>query len=980
MAKKKKSFFRRLLKWTGILFLLLIILAIVLPYIFKDEIVQYIKDEASKSIKAEVELGEVSLSFISTFPDFVLEMEGTSITGVDEFDGVTLLSTKKLEIALDLNSVLFGDSYVVKRVLLSEPTINVLVTERGIANYDIYIADSTADDASDVEDQESAPFKLGLQEYSISNGQVVYSDSTMAFHLALAGLNHTGKGDFTLEELVLSTKTTSTSVTMGYDGVDYLSAVEADIDCDIRMNLSTWKFDFQENNAKLNALELGFDGWFQMLPDAYDMDISFSSKDNKFRSLLSMVPGVYSPDFGDMKTDGTLGFSGRVFDKYSDVSMPGFNVDLTVDNAYFQYPDLPGKVSNIDVNTKINRAAGPDLDNLVIDVSKAHAEYGDNYVDVGLLLTKPMSDPNFKANLNSFVDLAKLGEIMPLADGESYSGIIETDLSFKGTMSAVMEERYDEMKAGGKTLIKDMNYRSGDLPYAVNVQSTSLSFDPHNITLESFKSKIGESDISATGVIDNYMMYVFNDEDLHGSFTVNSNYLNLDELMGIGEEEVGAEPTPEQDVASGSTGEESYEVIALPEDVNFNLVTNVQKVLYDGLEINEVVGGVNLTHSIATLENVRMKMLGGTLGMTGSYSTINPEKPKVSLGLNVDHFQISEAARYFNTVEKLAPIASKCKGFFSTAMEFNSELGKDWMPVYSTIFGEGNLFTKEVAVEGFKPLEKLAEKVKVDWLSKQTLQNVKCFFKIVDGKISVEPFDLKMGNIATSIGGSTSFEQDLDYVMTMKIPREEMGAQANAFVDGLVAQAAGKGIDVNLGEIIPVNVKIKGKVSDPEITTDLMEQGKNIMDDVKDQIIQTATDHINEKLEDVDAEIQKKVDEIMSKATEQADRIRAEGKKHADKVRKEGKVAADKVRKEGNAQADQLIEEAGSNPLKKKAAEVAADKLREETEEKARAVENEANNKANGIESDANAHADRIMAEAEGQAEKIRLEHRVGGE
>ncbi|MBL4704618.1 MAG: AsmA family protein [Flavobacteriales bacterium] len=975
MAKKKKSLIKRILKWTGIVFLLLIVLAVALPYFFKDEIVQFIEDEAEKSLNAKLELGEVELSFISTFPDFVLEVKNMSLTGIDEFEGVTLFGAKKLELALDLNSVLFGESYEIKRFHLIEPEINILVTKDGKADYDIYKSDSTATTEEVATEEESAPFKLALQEYKIENASIVYSDSTMAFNIILENFTHEGTGDFTLDELILQTRTTADYVTMGYDGVNYLEKVETEIDCAIKMNLTTFRFEFQDNNARLNEFSLGFEGWFQMTDEYYDMDISFAAKDSKFKTLLSMVPGVYSPDFGTMKTDGTIGFSGRVFEKYSETSMPGFELDLTVENAFFQYPDLPGKVSNINIATSIKRASGPDLDNLVIDLKKAHAEFADNYVDASMRLSKPMSDPNFKGNVKFYLDLAKLASILPMEEGDTYEGIIDSDLHFSGKMSSIMEERYEEFEASGEATITNLKYVTSTLPYDVSIATAVLKFDPQQVLLESFESKIGESDISANGSFSNYLKYAFNDEALAGTFNVNANYINLDELMAFDEGgEVQAEPVPEEDVA-----EEPMEVIPLPENVNFDLNVDIKKILYDSMTINNVVGNINLANSAARLNDLKLEMLGGNLNLNGLYSTVNPAKPEVALDFDIEHFDIRKTAKYFNTVNQLAPIASKCRGFFSSKMSFKSELDKYWMPDYATIFGAGDLFTKKVFVEGFEPLNRLASKLKVDKLSKQTINDVKCFFKIVDGKIHLEPFDVKLGKIASTIAGSTSFEQDLDYVMTMDIPRSEMGSQADAFIDGLVSKASSNGIKVDVGDVIPVNIKILGKVTDPKITADWKEQGKNIMDDIKDQVIEVVTDQINDKLEDVDAEIQAKVDEIMKNAQEKADQLRTQGKKSGDQIRKEGKKAADQVRKEGNARADQMQAEADKKgALAVKIAKKPIEKVRNETEVKAKGVEKKADTNALKVEAEANAKADKLLADAQTQADKVRLDKRVG--
>ena len=69
-SKKKKSFIKRLLKWTGITFLVLIILILLLPVLFKDQIVQFIKDEANARLNAELDFGEVNLSLLSRFQNF----------------------------------------------------------------------------------------------------------------------------------------------------------------------------------------------------------------------------------------------------------------------------------------------------------------------------------------------------------------------------------------------------------------------------------------------------------------------------------------------------------------------------------------------------------------------------------------------------------------------------------------------------------------------------------------------------------------------------------------------------------------------------------------------------------------------------------------------------------------------------------------------------------------------------------------------
>ena len=80
----------------------------------------------------------------------------------------------------------------------------------------------------------------------------------------------------------------------------------------------------------------------------------------------------------------------------------------------------------------------------------------------------------------------------------------------------------------------------------------------------------------------------------------------------------------------------------------------------------------------------------------------------------------------------------------------------------------------------------------------------------------------------------------------------------------------------------------------------------------------------------------------------------------AAKAKAAAKKAADVVRTEADKQAAQLMTEAGNNPIKKKAAEIAGKKLKDEAGKKATKIEQEGNEKADGIMKKAQEQADRV--------------------
>ena len=132
-----KKIFKKIAKILGFTFLLLIILIILLPIIFKDKIVEKVKEEANSSLNAKVDFGEFDLGLISTFPNFNFSIDDVKVDGIDKFEGVQLANIKNLTLKVDLMSVISGDEIKVKTISILDPVINAVVLADTTANWDI---------------------------------------------------------------------------------------------------------------------------------------------------------------------------------------------------------------------------------------------------------------------------------------------------------------------------------------------------------------------------------------------------------------------------------------------------------------------------------------------------------------------------------------------------------------------------------------------------------------------------------------------------------------------------------------------------------------------------------------------------------------------------------------------------------------------------------------------------------------------------
>lgn len=947
-----KKFLKKFLKWTGITLLLLIIAIILIPIIFKNQIKDLVIKEVNKSLTAELSLRDFDLTFLSTFPNVTINLYDAKLTGKNEFEGVTLADIKQARAHVGLWSVISGDQIEIDEIHIFDPSVDVRVLQDGKANYDIVKPDSLM---TEEELEEPSSFKLTLKHYSINNAKITYDDRSANMYAELDSVNHTGSGDLTADVIDFKTSTDMNKVSYRMDGIPYLTEVRTDALVNILMEFTdkSSKFTLKENEIKLNEIAFSIDGFYEMFEDRDEMDMKLDASQATFKEFLSLIPAFYHSGYEGMVAGGDLKLNGFAKGNLTETDMPAWDFGMKVNNASIRYPDLPGKITNIQVDAGSKFPGGANLDLMTVDVPKFHANLSKNTIDANLFLKRIMTDPNIQSRIKAKFDLATLKDFIPVSDDESYNGKLDADVEIKGKMSDLDAGDFERFTAKGDVRIQDMKYASTDLGDPVAIKALHLAFSPQNLTLEEMEAKMGSSDFRLKGKLDNYFGYLLRDEVIKGDFALNSSFIDLDKLIPASEETATA--TPKE-----ATSSQSEEALLIPANIDFTLNSSMNKVKYNGIEVKNAVGTIILKDETARLENLRMNTMGGTVGLRGSYNTQDHSKPKVDFGYNLEEINIQDLAANFVTVGKLAPIAKLASGKISSNFDMQTLITPSFEPILSSLSSVGDIKSKMLTIKDIKVLDKIESVTKLNNFSSQSLKDFKTKFTVNDGKISVLPFDIKLGKIATNVSGYTTLDQKMNYNFKLNVPKEEIPASMVKEVESAMSKLNALVPKLDIGKLpdfIPVNVNASGDVKDPKITTDFKEAILKATGDFKDNVISSVTETVKDTIRNV---INQGVDDAKEEIEKQKQKILADAQKEADKVKAEAKKAADAVRAEAKKQGDALIAEAGSNPLKKKAAEMAAKKLTDEAEVKAKKIESEGNAKADSIMAKARERADKL--------------------
>ena len=941
----------------SIVLVILIAAIIILPYAFRGRIMEAVKQEVNRNLDARVDFDDLGLGIISSFPNLSLRIDGLSIMGVNEFEGDTLAYVPALRAVVDIMSVIRGDVYEIKRIRINDPLVNLKILNSGKPNWDI-VPEGEEEPATTATAEGSTSFNITLRHFEINNARLTYKDIAGNTEIVVYDLDHSLSGDLSAERTRLKTRTTIASISFFQDGVSYLNRAKLDFDALIDADLQNEIYTFEKNQLKINEMILQFEGSVAMLGDDPQITLTFNAPQNTFRNFLSLVPAVYTRDFKDIKTTGNLAFNGYVKGVYKENSLPSFRLDVKVDNAEFRYPDLPSSINNINIDLNVTNPGGSE-DYTVVDIRKMHFTLIDNPFELKALVKNPVSDPYIDASLVTSLNLADIGKVYPLEDGESLRGKVDANITLKGRQSAIENQQYEKFDAFGSLMVKDIEYTMEAFNDKFHVKNAQLNFAPAYLDLVNLDFQYAGNDMVLKGKVENYIPYAMSGGILKGQFTASSDYFDVDRFMGSEEEGKSAQEL---------TDTTELTVFQVPADLDMNITASFRELVYDSIPLSNVRGQIIVKDEKVMMKNLRGDLFGGNIGINGSYSTHNTGTPVVDLALDISSISFYDAFDAFGILQKYVPMAGHAMGDFSTAFSFSTSLDDEMMPLWETFNGNGLLNANTVKLEKVNTLNQLSEALKTDMFRSMKLDPLKVAFDFQGGKLIVKPFDMNIEGMKASLSGWTAIDQSIGYDLNMEMPRKVIGSEANKVIDGLISQANAAGANFSAGETIPVDVIIGGTLSKPTVKPVIGKMTGNIVDDIKNDLKQ----EIDKKKEELEQQAKDEAKKILDDAEKQAQKLLAEAQKQSDQVRSLAREGAQKIRKEADAHAEKLIAEGKKNGM---LAEAAAKKTADEYKKKAYSEADkgvaEADKKADAIMNTARQQADKIRAEAQKKVDSL---------
>lgn len=458
---------KKILKTAASLLIVLLLVLILSPLLFKDRIKEKAKIAVNQRFTSESNFSDMSLSFFRHFPRLTLTLHDFSLKASAPFNNDTLICAERISFGVDVKS-LFRRTIRITHVYVGGATVLILYNRLGDANFRVYKPFTTParpGTASFKSIPSTSGTELDIRHMAFRNCNITYADPTIPIKIVANGLRYSGTSRMAGNMLDLISKVTIESVDLVYHNMMYLDAKPLKARFRTIVNTGDLSVQMVRNEFRISDIPLDFAGMVRVDDRGYQFGLDLLSEMGKefFRARLNFTQAdtlfVYaeaeasmdlerwSAAFGlkDMEVKGWYELSLRAEGPFVTgpdtnslrndtvvLCVPRFNFTMAFSQGYMKYHSRPHALDNL--HFALNASCSDhDINHMFLYLNDLNATFLRNQVN-GFMKMTGLKNPVMDADIIALCDLVDLEQVLPV-DSLSLGGRLDAYIRMKGTYS-----------------------------------------------------------------------------------------------------------------------------------------------------------------------------------------------------------------------------------------------------------------------------------------------------------------------------------------------------------------------------------------------------------------------------------------------------------------------------------------------------------------------------------------------------------------
>lgn len=740
---------KKVLKYIGIslaiIIFLFLVAAVTIPYLYKDEIIQFATEELGKQVKADISVSHVDLTLLGDFPNISIQLhnvcaKSTNTFNKSEFASIptdTALYAEKVLLSFNALDFLFKN-YVVKQIIVRDSKVNFFLDSNSKHNWEFSIeSDSTSGDMF-----------LELSKIRFRNAQLLYYDKKLNVQANewFDKINFAGK--FRGDDFFVDVYSAFTNKDFVYENKHYFTKSVFRCNASVLRDNSKYVINKVELETPIGTIIS--DGSVSMLPqNEFSLDLHVNVE-TSIKEILKVIPQNVADSLAPYKLSANIFVEGNVNGKVTKKVMPAIvcNVACTKGNVTLQNTKYSfitkGEFKAKDI-AKMSTYTY-ESSNTKISTGKSFAEFN---------TLKIHNFEKFAYAVAGSLDctITDIDYLSKIADYD-ISGLAKGTFSSKGTI--------DDFSTFNSSFFKRINL-SADL-HCSNVQVSAPDNSPFNFDNVSGHLILNESNVSADSVSGKLRDESFN---LHGKASDLLSYMFFDDI------DTHCDIVCDIDKINVTPFYDWYESLAESSSTGEFLGTfklKTKHLDFDPYHLDNASATVIFMKNGIEINDINAMTLRGKLNSTSvKFVDLSNNQIKCIATGEIANMSAKDIFTTFNNFNQTSVTDKQIDGTLSGKFRFASIMDSSYTPISSTIDAMADVEIKNGKAENVETLMEIGKKLKMkDEFSKVSFSTLKNIIRVQNDTLYIPSMKVQSSAFDMSFAGKHNIEDNhFSYYVTL---------------------------------------------------------------------------------------------------------------------------------------------------------------------------------------------------------------------
>lgn len=316
-------------------------------------------------------------------------------------------------------------------------------------------------------------------------------------------------------------------------------------------------------------------------------------------------------------------------------------------------------------------------------------------------------------------------------------------------------------------------------PLRNRMRNLDISFNTNEVNLHNTTILSGSSKFDITGKIAGIKRVLMGRGKLKVDVTVNSDTLNINELIQAANAGVAyMESSPEykeslaqaaneeqlqQLIDQNSTEAASSDLIIVPANLDMDVKLRVKYGQYAKLILDSVAAELIVRDRNLQIKELRAETDAGALALTAIYTTKSKEDISTGFDLELKDIEVAKLIDLIPEVDTLLPMLRSFEGFITCQIAATAEMDTTMNIILPTLQGVCRITGNDMVLLDGETFAEIAKMMKFKNREKNEIDRISVELIVKDNQIEVFPFVMQMDRYQTAISGVHKLDMDFKY-------------------------------------------------------------------------------------------------------------------------------------------------------------------------------------------------------------------------